>query len=99
MDSAELTVSGAGSDYLTMEIEGQYSGSSVTSNDRRKSTAAARHFCSLLPDIERELRDEFGLVFKNISTEEPDEDRIVMKRSSVRSGRRFHESARTMTAE
>lgn len=99
MDSAELTVSGAGSDYLTMEIEGQYSGSSVTSNDRRKSTAAARHFCSLLPDIERELRDEFGLVFKNISTEEPDEDRIVMKRSSVRSGRRFHESVRTMTAE
>ena len=97
MENAELAVSGTDSDYLTMEITGQFDGNSATENDRRKSTAAARKFCSMLPDIEKELREEYGIVFKSISTEEPNEDSIVMKKSGVRKGRNVHKGLKSMS--
>lgn len=97
MENAELTVSGTDSDYLTMEITGQFDGNSATENDKRKSTATARKFCSMLPNIEKELREEYGILFKGISTEEPNEETIAMKKSGVRKGRKVHEGLKTMS--
>ena len=96
MEDAELAVSGASSDYLTMAITGQYNGNTPTENDKRKSTAAAKKFCSMLPEIERELREEYGVMFKRISTVDPDENSIPMRKSGVRKGKKIHKGLNTM---
>lgn len=96
MENAELSVSGADSDYLTLEVTGQYSGDSPTMNDRRKSTATAIHFCSIMTEIVEELRQDFGIVFNNITTEEPDENRMVMKRVGGHSNKKYHQNTKSM---
>lgn len=97
MDHAQLSVAGTGTDYLTMEIAGEYSGAAPTLDDRRKSQAAAVHFCSMLQDITEELRRDYGVVFKHITTEEPTADRIVMKKSGTQGSRKYHADKKTMT--
>lgn len=96
MENAELSVSGADSDYLTLEVTGQYSGDSPTMNDRRKSTTTAIHFCSIMSEIVEELRQDFGIVFNNITTEEPDENRMVMKKVGGHSNKKDHQNTKSM---
>lgn len=96
MENAELSVSGADSDYLTLEVTGQYSGDSPTMNDRRKSTTTAIHFCSIMSEIVEELRRDFGIIFNNITTEEPDENRMVMKKVGGHSNKKYHQNTKSM---
>lgn len=96
MENADLSVSGTDSDYLTLEVTGQYSGDTPTMNDRRKSTTAAIHFCSILSEIVEELKQDFGIVFNNITTVEPNENRIVMKKLRRHSNKKYHENTKSM---
>lgn len=96
MENADLSVSGTDSDYLTLEVTGQYSGDTPTMNDRRKSTTAALHFCSILSEIVEELKQDFGIVFNNITTVEPNENRIMMKKLRRHSNKKYHENTKSM---
>lgn len=97
MNDAELSISGTDMGYLSMEVVGQYEGETPTLNDKRKSTSSALHFCSILPDIERELKDEFGVVFKNVSTQPPSEAHISMKKNGSYNNKKFHENKKCMS--
>lgn len=97
MEDISLNVEGVGSDYLTMEVVGNYTGDYPTLNERRKSVASAQHFCSLLSTIETELKTEFGIHFKKISREEPNENTIQMKKNIARNSKKYHESKTSMT--
>ena len=65
-------------------------------NDRRKSTTAALHFCSILSEIVEELKQDFGIVFNNITTVEPNENRIMMKKLRRHSNKKYHENTKSM---
>lgn len=80
MENALLDVSGMDSDRLIMEVSGEYAGEEPTLNEKRKSVSAAGHFCSLLSEIETELERDYGIVFRQVLTENPSEETIKMKR-------------------
>lgn len=100
MGNITLNVNGVDSNYLTMEVEGQYNGDAPTLDEKRKSVATANHFCSLLAAITEELKDEYGVTFKNITTEKPSETTIVMKKSKTgNSNRNYHSNNKQMTVD
>ena len=99
MENASLSVAGMDSGCLTMEVIGQYSGNLPTINDRRKSMTSAKHFCSIISEIEWELKRDFGVVLKSITAEEPEEGRMVMKKTGTKVHKKNYEAEKGMVKE
>lgn len=82
MEHAWVDVSGGMGDQLVMEVTGSYTGDAPTLNDRRKSVTSATKLCSLMKEIEAELREEYGIVFGQMLAERPSETTIMMEQDT-----------------
>ena len=67
-------------------------------DEKRSITEKARHFCSLLPSIVKELDEEFGITFDQTSLQPPQTEniRITQAASSGRTERARALEAMTM---
>ena len=90
MDHAQIDISGAEDNQLTMEVYGEYEGTVPTLDDRRKSVVSANKICSLLQVIETELREEHGIIFGKTIIKEPCEEAIIMKKAIGRQAEKKH---------
>lgn len=100
MDHASVFVSGLERERLVMEVGGVYDGEAPSLNERRQAAQTARHFCSLLAGIEEELREEFGICFGAVTSEEPSEETILMQKDISRAeGNRYTEGKKEMTLQ
>ncbi len=97
MEGAQVSVVNMGTDLLSMEVVGEYSGDAPTINERRKTVTTAEHFCEMVPVIETELREDYGIIFGKVSTEQPNEEKIVMRRKVKHSVKKTHESKKSMS--
>lgn len=97
MEDAQINVVNTGTDLLSMEVMGEYSGDAPTINERRKTVTTAERFCNMLPEIEKALREEFGIIFSKVVTEPPSEEKIVMRRTAEHYGKKTHESKKAMS--
>lgn len=88
---ANLFVKGGQGKSISMEVSGVCDGRTPTLEEKRKSVASAVKFCSVIKNVERELKEEYGILFENTWTEEPSEETIHMEQSSVAadSGRHY----------
>lgn len=78
MKNLFIDVSGMERDLLTVEVAGEYSGTLPTLEDRRRGISSANHFCSLMEEIEEELKEEYGILFRHTLRDAPDEKNIAM---------------------
>ena len=82
-----------------VEVEGKYTGSSPTLDEKRRSVTSAKKACRVFKTIYEELEREYGVVFDSISDIPPSEQTIVMKASTeAKDGRKIqknHMSQRT----
>ena len=63
-----------------MQFQGKSKGESVSMDERRSITEKAKHFCSLLPSITKELEEEFGISFEQTSLQPPSEENIEIRK-------------------
>ena len=93
-DTTSVNVSGNSHRNLSMEVCGSYFGQTPTLNDRRKAVTTAKRFCSVIKEVEAELKNEYGIIFKDVWTEEPSEETISMINDSSHSNteHRFKEN-------
>lgn len=78
-----------------MQFNGKSKGASASMDEKRSITEKARHFCSLLPSIVKELDEEFGITFDQTSLQPPQTENIRITQAAS-SGRT--ERARTLKA-
>ena len=78
-----------------MQFQGHSKGDSLSLDEKRSITEKAKHFCSLLPDIKKELNEEFGITFSQTSPQTPDIENIEISR---RSGQMRREKAEVRKA-
>ena len=71
-----------------MEVSGVYGGEKPTLEEKRKSVASAKKFCSLIKHIEKDLREEYGILLKDDWIQEPSEESICMEQSSHAAGQK-----------
>ena len=81
-----------------MQFNGKSKGASASMDEKRSITEKARHFCSLLPSIVKELDEEFGITFDQTSLQPPQTEniRITQAASSGRTERARALKAMTM---
>lgn len=75
-----------------MQFQGKSRGISVSADERRTVTEKANHFCSMLPEITKELEEEFGITFDQTNLQPPSAESIEFH--TAESGAR-RERART----
>ena len=93
-DTTSVSVGGNSHRSLSMEVCGSYFGQTPTLNDRRKAVTTAKRFCSVIKEVEQELENKYGIIFKDVWTEEPSEETISMVNGSSHSNteHRFKEN-------
>ena len=98
-ENLDFSVSGLTQNKCIVEVEGKYTGSSPTLDEKRRSVTSAKKACRVFKTIYEELEREYGVVFDSISDIPPSEQTIVMKASTeAKDGRKIqknHMSQRT----
>lgn len=77
-DNIMLKIEGLSQNQFIMEMCGTYFGEMPTIEDRRKSVSSAKKACSFLKKIRKELELDYGVIFNDIETDEPEEENIQM---------------------
>ena len=81
-ENLDFSVSGLTQNKCIVEVEGKYTGSSPTLDEKRRSVTSAKKACRVFKTIYEELEREYGVVFDSISDIPPSEQTIVMKAST-----------------
>lgn len=66
-----VRITRAQSGAFEMQFQGKSKGSSASMDEERSITEKAKHFCSLLPAITKELEEEFGITFEQTALQPP----------------------------
>jgi len=92
---AGVRITRSASGAFEMQFQGTSRGASASMDEQRSITEKAKHFCSLLPSIVEELKEEFGITFEQTALQPPDLEHIEIKQSKTASR---VEAARTQKA-
>lgn len=87
-ENASLRIESGQNKTVSMEVSGVYGGEKPTLEEKRKSVASAKKFCSLIKHIEKDLREEYGILLKDDWIQEPSEESICMEQSSHAAGQK-----------
>lgn len=77
-DNIIFKIEGLSQNQFITEMRGTYFGEMPTIEDRRKSVSSAKKACSFLKKIRKELELDYGVIFNDIETDEPEEENIQM---------------------
>ena len=77
-----VRITRAQSGAFEMQFQGKSKGESASLDEKRSITEKARHFCSILPSITKELEEEFGISFAQTSLQPPNAENIEIRRDS-----------------
>lgn len=72
----------AQSGAFEMQFQGKSKGDSASLDEKRSITEKARHFCSILPSITKELEEEFGITFEQTSLQPPNAENIEIRKDT-----------------
>ena len=81
-DQTGVRITRAQSGAFEMQFQGRSKGSSASLDEERSITEKAKHFCSLLPSITKELEEEFGITFEQTALQPP-----MLENIEIRQGR------------
>lgn len=83
-----VRITRAQSGAFEMQFQGKSKGESASLDEKRSITEKARHFCSILPSITKELKEEFGISFEQTALQPPNAENIEIRRDTSLAGRR-----------
>lgn len=90
-----VRISRSESGAFEMQFQGKSRSVEASIDEKRSMTEKAKHFCSLLPEIVKELEEEYGITFDQTSLQPPVVENIEIRQAA--SGKRY-ERARTAKA-
>ncbi|MBQ6321623.1 MAG: hypothetical protein IJI24_02005 [Lachnospiraceae bacterium] len=93
-----VRITRAQSGAFEMQFQGKSKGANASLDEERSITEKAKHFCSLLPSITKELEEEFGITFEQTALQPPRLENIEIRqnRQSSRMDRRREQKAMQM---
>lgn len=78
-EQAGVRITRSNSGAFEMQFQGKSRTNTVSMDERRRVTEKAKHFCSLLPEIARELDEEYGITFQQTEVQPPDTENIEFR--------------------
>ena len=97
-EQAGVRITRAESGAFEMQFQGHSKGASASMDEQRSITEKAKHFCSLLPSITKELEEEFGISFEQTYLQPPSIENIEIsqRRTQARQERARAQKAMQM---
>ena len=74
-----VRITRAQSGAFEMQFQGKSKAASASLDEERAITEKAKHFCSLLPSITKELEEEFGITFEQTALQPPRLENIEIR--------------------
>ncbi|MDO5132212.1 MAG: hypothetical protein Q4D81_04405 [Eubacteriales bacterium] len=91
-----VRITRARSGAFEMQFQGKSRGETASTDERRSITEKARHFCGLLPEIVKELEEEYGITFDQTALQPPTAENIEIRKAEGSARREKARAAKAM---
>lgn len=79
---AGVRISRSVSGAFEMQFQGRSKGATASMDEKRSILEKSKHFCSILPSIQKALKEEFGISFEQTALQPPSERTIEIRRDN-----------------